>query len=70
MLRDNPIGSEPYDREYVRQLYLCYLQRFPDEGEDVSNNPWFLYIRSHPGDCSSLAGGFINSTEYRELRFK
>lgn len=70
ILRDNPIGSDPYDREYVRQLYICYLQRFPDEGEDVSNNPWFLYIRNHPGDYDPLVGGFINSTEYRELRFK
>ncbi len=70
ILRDNPVGSDAYDREYVRQLYLSYLLRAPDEGNDVSNNPWFLYIRSHPDDYDSLVGGFVNSTEYREFRFK
>ena len=57
-------GDPIYDGEYVRELYRHYLQREPDQ-PDIQDNPWYIYIRTHPGDYDSLVGGFINSTEYR-----
>lgn len=57
-------GDPIYDGEYVRELYRHYLQREPDQ-QDIQDNPWYIYIRTHPGDYDSLVGGFINSTEYR-----
>lgn len=64
-LSQNPSGSVPYDQEYVRQLYRRLLQREPEGHPDMFDNPWFVYIRTHPGDYDTLVGGFINSTEYR-----
>lgn len=58
-------GDVPYDQEYVRELYRHFLQREPEGHPDMFDNPWFVYIRTHPGDYDTLVGGFINSTEYR-----
>jgi subtilisin family serine protease len=65
ILRDNPVGSQAYNEEYVRLLYVCYLQRNPEPG---GFDAWLNYINTHPGDYDNLVGGFINSVEYR-LRF-
>lgn len=59
------VGDVPYDQEYVRELYRHLLRREPEGHPDMFDNPWFVYIRSHPGDYDTLVGGFINSIEYR-----
>ena len=64
-LRQGPVGSVPYNQEYVRQLYRRLLQREPEGHPDMFDNPWFVYIRTNPGNYDTLVGGFINSTEYR-----
>lgn len=61
-LRDNPPDTAAYNAEYVRQLYLVYLQREPDAG---GYNAWLNYINTHPGDYDTLVHGFIYSSEYR-----
>ena len=65
ILLNNSPGTPAYNDEYVRQLYLCLLQREPDG----AIGQWPNYINS-TGDYDGLVGGFVNSTEYRELRFK
>jgi len=60
MLLNNSPGTEAYNEEYVRQLYLCLLQRQPDGGYYA----WLNVINSN-GDYDGLVGGFINSGEYR-----
>jgi serine protease len=64
-LREGPVGSVPYNQEYVRQLYRRLLQREPEGNPDMFDNPWFVYITTNPGNYDTLVGGFINSTEYR-----
>lgn len=65
ILRNNPVGSQTYNEEYVRQLYRGLLQREPDAaGFNVQMN----FINTHPGSYSELVGGFIDSLEY-QLRF-
>jgi len=59
------VGDVGYDQEYVRELYRHFLQRESEGHPDMFDNPWFAYIRTHPGDYDTLIGGFINSTEYR-----
>jgi hypothetical protein len=61
-LTGNPVGSQAYNEEYVRQLYRCLLQREPEPaGFAVQMN----YINTHPGDYSGLIAGFVNLDEYR-----
>jgi hypothetical protein len=57
-------GDPIYDGEYVRELYRHYLLREPEQ-QVIQDNPWYIYIRTHPGDYDTLVGGFINSSEYR-----
>lgn len=65
ILRDNPVGSQAYNEEYVRQLYRCLLQREPDiDGFNVQMN----FINTHPGDYTTLVADFIETPEYA-LRF-
>lgn len=60
----NP-GTPEYNREYVRQSYLAFLRREPDQsGWDA----WTNYI-NNTGDYDTLVGGFINSWEYHN-RFR
>lgn len=59
------VGDVGYDQEYVRELYRHFLRRESEGHPDMFDNPWFVYIRTHPGDYDTLVGGFINSTEYR-----
>ncbi|HEX8174154.1 MAG TPA: S8 family peptidase [Pyrinomonadaceae bacterium] len=60
ILLNNSPGTPAYNEEYVRQLYICLLQRQPD-GNSAA---WLNYINS-TGDYDGLVGGFINSAEYR-----
>lgn len=53
-------GTPEYNAEYVRQLYLVYLQRQPDAAYYV----WLDYL-NNSGDYAGVVGGFINSIEYR-----
>ena len=53
-------GTPEYNREYVRQCYLVFLRREPDQG---GWDNWTNYINGS-GDYYTLVGGFINSTEY------
>lgn len=59
-LLNNSPGTQAYNEEYVRQLYLCLLQRQPDG----SFGDWVSYINTS-GNYDGLVGGFINSGEYR-----
>jgi hypothetical protein len=60
-LRNSAFGSQAYNEEYIRQLYLALLQREPEPaGFAVQLN----YINTHPGDYSGLVRGFIYSDEY------
>lgn len=54
-------GDTAYNREYVRQCYLIFLQREPGAGEQGG---WLNYLFS-TGDYNGVIGGFINSGEYR-----
>jgi hypothetical protein len=60
----NSPGTQEYNEEYVRQLYLCLLRREPDGAYYA----WLDIINSG-GDYDGLVGGFINSIEYR-ARFR
>jgi hypothetical protein len=54
-------GDTAYNREFVRQCYLTYLNRTPGLGEDGG---WLNYLFS-TGDYEGVIGGFIQSSEYR-----
>ena len=56
----NPTSTDEYNREYVRQLYLCLLQRGPDA------NGFATYVSelNSTGDYDHTVHGFINSSEY------
>ena len=56
----NPGSTDEYNREYVRQLYLCLLQREPD------TNGFNTYVSelNSTGDYDHTVHGFINSSEY------
>ena len=57
----NPNSTEEYNGEYIRQLYLCLLQREPDSGG--YNN--YVTELNASGDYDHAVFGFINSSEYR-----
>jgi subtilisin family serine protease len=57
----NPTSTEEYNGEYVRQLYLCLLQREPDSGGYNT----FVTELNASGDYDHTVFGFINSSEYR-----
>ncbi|MCA1579693.1 MAG: DUF4214 domain-containing protein [Acidobacteria bacterium] len=56
----NDPGTQAYNEEYVRQLYLCLLRRQPDAGGFAA----WLDILNSTGDYSLVVNGFINSPEY------
>jgi hypothetical protein len=60
LLNNNP-GTQAYNEEYVKQLYVCLLRRQPDAGGLAA---WVGVLNS-TGDYSLVVNGFINSTEYR-----
>lgn len=62
ILRDNPVGSQAYDEEFVRQLYRCALQREADPG---GFDYHMDFINTYPGGYNILIGHFIESPEYR-----
>ncbi len=62
ILRDNPVGSQAYNEEYIRQLYRCLLQREP---EPDGFNYHMTFINTYPGSYTILVGHFIESPEYR-----
>jgi subtilisin family serine protease len=57
----NPSSTDEYNREYIRQLYLCLLRRDPD------TNGFATYVSelNSTGDYDHAVHGFINGTEYR-----
>lgn len=57
----NPNSTAEYNGEYIRQLYLCLLQREPDSGG--YNN--YVTELNASGDYDHAVFGFINSSEYR-----
>jgi subtilisin family serine protease len=59
LLNNNP-GTQAYNEEYVRQLYLCLLRRQPDTGGFAA----WLDVLNSTGDYSLVVNGFINSPEY------
>ena len=61
ILRDNPVGSQAYNEEFVRQLYRCTLQREADPGGFSFHMD---FINSFPGSYTTLIGHFIESPEY------
>lgn len=56
----NPTSTDEYNREYVRQLYLCLLQREPDSGGFAT----YVSELNSTGDYDHAVHGFINSSEY------
>lgn len=60
LLNNNP-GTQAYNDEYVRQLYLCLLQR-PADSEGFAT---WTGVLSSTGDFDHVVHGFINSIEYR-----
>jgi hypothetical protein len=62
ILRDNPVGSQTYNEEYIRQLYRCLLQKEPDAAGFTYH---LTFINTYPGSYSILIGHFIESPEYR-----
>lgn len=60
LLNNNP-GTQAYNEEYVRQLYLCLLQRPPDSEGFAT----WMGVLSSTGDFDHVVHGFINSIEYR-----
>ena len=61
ILLNNNHGSQAYNEEYVRQLYLCLLQREPDSGGFAT---WTGVLNS-TADFDLVVHGFINASEYR-----
>ncbi|HYV00272.1 MAG TPA: S8 family serine peptidase [Pyrinomonadaceae bacterium] len=64
ILLNNSPGTQAYNEEYVRQLYLCLLRREP-EAEGFAT--WVGYLNS-TNDYSHVVHGIINAVEYR-VRF-
>jgi subtilisin family serine protease len=62
ILRDNPVGSQAYNEEFITQLYRCALQREPDPD---GFNYHMTFINTYPGSYTILIGHFIESPEYR-----
>ena len=62
ILRDNPVGSQAYNEEFIRQLYRCLLQREADPG---GFDYHMTFINTYPGSYTTLIGHFIESPEYR-----
>jgi hypothetical protein len=62
-LVNNPPNTDLYNREYVRQVYLVYLRREPDQG---GYDAWLNHINTHPDDYNTIVNGFIQSVEYRQ----
>ena len=62
ILRDNNPGTQAYNEEYVRQLYLCLLQREPDSGGFAT---WMAVLTNQNNDYSHVVHGIINSGEYQ-----
>ena len=66
-------GLDPYNRAFVRQCYLTYLQREPNEPPDVDFsgfNHWYNTLTSYgsptPGEgYNHLIRAFLVSPEYR-----
>jgi subtilisin family serine protease len=56
----NPTSTDEYNREYVRQLYLCLLQREPDSGGFAT----YVSELNGTGNYDHAVHGFINSSEY------
>jgi hypothetical protein len=54
-----------FNRAFVAMQYFGYLRRDPDTD---GFNAWLNYLNAHPDDFRTMAGGFMNSVEYR-LRF-
>lgn len=54
-------GDTPYNREFIQQCYIRFLDRTPGLGEDTG---WQNYLFS-TGDYNGVIEGFINSDEYR-----
>ena len=65
ILRDNPVGSQAYNEEFISQLYRCALQREADPG---GFDYHMTFINTYPGSYTILIGHFIESPEY-QLRF-
>lgn len=61
ILLNNSPGTQAYNEEYVRQLYLCLLQREPDSGGFAT----WMGVLTSTGDYSHVVHGFINSGEYQ-----
>ena len=61
ILRDNPVGSQAYNEEFIRQLYRCALQREADPGGFDFHMD---FINTFPGSYTTLIGHFIESPEY------
>jgi subtilisin family serine protease len=57
----NPTSADQYNREYVRQLYLCLLRREPDTGGFTT----YVNELNSTGNYDHTVHGFINSSEYR-----
>lgn len=54
-------GDTSYNREFIWQCYVRFLDRTPGMGEDSG---WQNYLFS-TADYNGVIGGFINSDEYR-----
>jgi len=63
ILRDNPVGSQAYNEEFIRQLYRCALQREADPG---GFNYHMTFINTYPDGYTTLIGHFIESPEYQQ----
>ena len=61
ILRDNAVGSQAYNEEFIRQLYRCALQREADPGGFAFHMD---FINTYPGSYTTLIGHFIESPEY------
>jgi len=61
ILRDNAVGSQAYNEEFIRQLYRCTLQREGDSGGLAFHMD---FINTFPGSYTTLIGHFIESPEY------
>jgi subtilisin family serine protease len=61
ILRDNAVGSQAYNEEFIRQLYRCTLQREADAGGLAYHMD---FINTYPGSYTGLIAHFIESPEY------
>jgi len=61
ILRDNAVGSQAYNEEFITQLYRCALQREADPGGLAFHMD---FINTFPGSYTTLIGHFIESPEY------